>query len=289
MLGYACINQTLRSQTPTISTNRTVWALNKTPEVVLELAKKNLADLIKILEWNCQNDILFYRISSDIIPYQDITTLKNKELDTYFKEIGDYINKIRLTFHPGPYNKLASFDSKIVTNTINELEFHGAFMDRIGASNTQYNKINIHMGGAYNDKVNTAKIFTKNFNLLSDSVKCRLTLENDDRLALYTTQELYNLIYQQIGIPIVFDIHHHKLTVGNYYKDYLKLAVSTWGNIKPVIHYSESEPGAKNKIGHSKYITTDFINTYGYDVDIMIEAKEKELALIGYRKNGNIQ
>ncbi len=289
MLGYACINQTLRSQTPTISTNRTVWALNKTPEVVLELAKKNLADLIKILEWNCQNDILFYRISSDIIPYQDITTLKNKELDTYFKEIGDYINKIRLTFHPGPYNKLASFDSKIVTNTINELEFHGAFMDRIGASNTQYNKINIHMGGAYNDKVNTAKIFTKNFNLLSDSVKCRLTLENDDRLALYTTQELYNLIYQQIGIPIVFDIHHHKLTVGNYYKDYLKLAVSTWGNIKPVIHYSESEPGAKNKIGHSRYITTDFINTYGYDVDIMIEAKEKELALIGYRKNGNIQ
>lgn len=285
MYGYACINQSLRTNPTPVLTSRTVRIRNRTPETLLNLSELNLIDLIKILEWNIKNNILFYRISSDVIPYQDISILNSKRLDALFSEIEKYSKKIRLTFHPGPYNKLASPHDNIVQTTRDELEFHGAFMDRINASMTHYNKINIHMGGAYDDKPQTVKRFIANFNLLSNSVKSRLTLENDDRLSLFNTSELYNMVYQVTGIPIVFDIHHHKLTVGQDYKDYLKLAVSTWHGIKPVVHYSESEPGAKNLIWHSKYITTKKINVYNYDVDVMIEAKEKELALLKYLEN----
>jgi UV DNA damage endonuclease len=89
-------------------------------------------------------------------------------------------------------------------------------------------------------------------------------------------------------IPIVFDYHHHKFCDGGQTEqEALELAMSTWSNIKPVVHYSESkslhESNDKlNPRAHSDYVT-NYIDTYGNDIDIMIEAKAKELALLNYR------
>ena len=74
----------------------------------------------------------------------------------------------------------------------------------------QSNKINIHLGGAYGDKKSAMDRFCQNFKLLSQSVRSRLTVENDDKESMYSTKELYNGIYNRIGVPIVFDYHHHK-------------------------------------------------------------------------------
>jgi UV DNA damage endonuclease len=94
-------------------------------------------------------------------------------------------------------------------------------------------------------------------------------------------------IHERIGIPIVFDYHHHKFCTGGLTEEEaLRLAVSTWGDIKPVVHYSESKSLHENndKIkpqAHSDYISS-VPNTYGLDVDVMVEAKAKELALLEY-------
>lgn len=296
-LGYACINMNLSSLKEKVSTNRTMRKAtfqNKGLDYVSEIVLLNVSDLKKILEWNMENDIFFFRISSEIFPWAseyELSQLKDfDEIQKTLKDCGDFATKngIRLTYHPGPFNKLCSSDERILSNTIKNLEHHSEIFDIMGLTNTAYNKINIHVGAAYNDREGTAEVFCKNFERLSDNLKNRLTVENDDRDSMYSTLELYNMIYKKIGIPIVHDIHHHSFcNRGAGQEESLLAAIETWGKIKPVVHYSESrtiEYGEKVKPNaHSDLIYSE-IELFGNDVDVMIEAKKKELALLGYRK-----
>ena len=219
-----------------------------------------------------------------------LSQLKNyKEIRDILNEIGNYVYKhnMRLTSHPGPFNVLTSPHSNVVKNCVHDLSVQGEVFDLMNLTETPFNKINIHIGGAYGDKIESMKRFCKNFELLPNSVKKRLTVENDDRASMYSVKDLYNGVYKSIGIPIVFDYHHHKFCDGNMHEEEaLKLSVSTWGNITPVIHYSESRSLEKNDESikphaHSDYVY-DFINTYNHKLDIMIEAKHKELAVLKY-------
>ena len=121
------------------------------------------------------------------------------------------------------------------------------------------------------------------------SVQTRLTVENDDKASMYSVKELYDGIYKRINIPIVFDYHHHRFCDGGLSEqEALELAMSTWGDIKPAVHYSESRSIEQedNKIrpqAHSDYVY-DYIDTYGNGVDIMVEAKAKELAVNKYKQ-----
>ena len=173
-------------------------------------------------------------------------------------------------------------------NCVNDLTMHGDVFDMIGLSRTPFNKINIHIGGAYGDKPAAMERFCKNFELLPESVRSRLTVENDDKASMYSTKELYHGVYSRIGVPIVFDYHHHRFCDGGLSEqEALELAISTWPkDIKPATHYSESR--SKEQLdesirpqAHSDYVY-DKINTYGNDIDIMIEAKRKELAVERY-------
>ena len=84
-------------------------------------------------------------------------------------------------------------------------------------------------------------IFAKNYARLSDAVKTRLTVENDDKESLYSTQELYDGVFKVIGIPIVHDYHHHTMCTGGLtQQEAVELALTTWGDVVPVVHYSQS-------------------------------------------------
>ena len=162
----------------------------------------------------------------------------------------------------------------------------------MGLSRTPYNKINIHIGGAYGDKTAAMKRFCENFHLLPNSVKSRLTVENDDKASMYSVKDLYEGVYNVIGIPIVFDYHHHRFCSGDLSEQQaLEMAISTWGDIVPVVHYSESRSKEYNDTtireqAHSDYVY-DYIDTYGNRVDIMVEAKAKELAVLRYKELHN--
>ena len=199
-------------------------------------------------------------------------------------------HNLRLTSHPGPFNVLTSPHPHVVENCVKDLTDHGDVFDMMNLSRTPYNKINIHIGGAYGDKESAMKRFCENFELLPDSVKSRLTVENDDRASMYSVKDLYYGVYKRIGIPIVFDYHHHKFCSGDMSEqEALEMALSTWpSDITPVVHYSESR--RKEQLdetirvqAHSDYIY-DEIDTYGHDIDIMVEAKRKELAVQKYKE-----
>jgi UV DNA damage endonuclease len=203
--------------------------------------------------------------------------------------VGKYVadNNMRITSHPGPFNVLTSPHPHVVDNCINDLSTHGEVFDMMGLSRTPYNKINIHIGGAYGDKESAMARFCTNFVRLPDSVKSRLTVENDDKATMYSVRDLYDGVYKVIGIPIVFDYHHHQFCTGDLTEQKaLELAIKTWGDIKPVVHYSESRRDEKKDDtirvqAHSDYVY-EKIETYGHDIDIMVEAKAKELAVQKY-------
>jgi len=293
-LGYACINMSLGKN---VTTNRSMVKRTfneKGLDYVSELALANSKDVIKILVWNKNNNIKFFRLSSALVPWGDgldLTTLKDyDEISIALRRAGDYAkaNGIRITSHPGPFVVLTSPKENVVEAAIKDLELHGKIFDLLGLSQTPYNKINIHCNGVYGDKLSAMNRFCENYLKLSDSVKKRLTVENDDKASMYNVKDLM-YIHNKINIPIVFDYHHHIFNTGDLTEEEaLKLASTTWGDITPVVHYSESKAlhEENNKLkpqAHSDYIKS-LPNTYGLNVDIMVEAKAKELAILPFIK-----
>ena len=312
-IGYACINMQLSypqkygnqpKGVERITTSRTMIRRtfeSKGTDYVSELTLANVRDLVKYMEWNVENGFKLYRIGSDIAPWKseyEWTDLKDlDEIKETFALAGKIAtdNGIRLSFHPGPFNVLVSPTPRVVERCVTDLTIHGDIFDFMNQSRTPYNKINIHLGGAYGDKESAMDRFCKNFELLPKSVSSRLTVENDDKQSMYSVKELYHGIYSRIGVPIVFDFHHHRFCDGGLSEqEALELALSTWPlDIRPCTHVSESR--SKEQLdetirpqAHSDYIVNE-IPTYGNDFDVMMEAKHKELAVMKYWKMFNIR
>ena len=291
-LGYACINTALSANK--IFTNRTMR--RKTfdangEDYVSDLALANIKDLKTIVQWNNEMKIKLFRLSSQIFPWSDeydVKTLKDyDEIASRMREIGQIAKDggQRLTMHPGPYNCLASPTQKVVEKTIRELNFHSEQFNMMGYDPSPYNKINIHVGGAYGDKKGTLDAFCHNFKLLNEDTKKRLVIENDDSPNEYSVNDLYWGIHKRIGIPITFDYFHHKFNTGDLTEEEaLRMASTTWPKgIAQCCHYSESR--RKEKLdesirpqAHSDLIY-EKINTYGLEPDIVIEAKLKEQSI----------
>ena len=305
-IGYACINMQLsypqkwggkeRGVEP-ITTNRSMIKRtfeSKGIDYASEITLKNVMDLEKIVSWNILNGYKFFRITSNLAPWKseyewdDLKDIEQIRIHLRSAGIMAKTHGIRLTSHPGPFNVLTSPHEHVVENCIKDLSDHADVFDMLGQSRTPYNKINIHIGGAYGDKPKSMERFCKNFERLPEKVKSRLTLENDDKQSMYSVKELYNGIYNNIRVPIVFDYHHHRFCDGGLSEqEALELALSTWPEgIKPVVHYSESRSTEQldesiRPQAHSDYVY-DYIDNYGHDFDIMIEAKHKELAVQKY-------
>jgi UV DNA damage endonuclease len=292
-LGYACINMSMGKK---VSTNRAMVKRTfqtKGLDYVSELALLNAKDIIKILEWNRLNGIKLFRLSSTIVPWGDhldLTQLKDyKEIKSELKKAGDFAKfwDMRINSHPGPFVVLTSPKEEVVKNAIADLELHGKIFDMMGLSKTHYNNINIHCNGVYGDKKSAMDRFIQNFKRLSPSVRKRLTVENDDKASMYSVLDLM-YIHKHTGIPIVFDYHHHQFCTGGLTEeDALKLAATTWPNgITQEVHYSESkalhENNPKEKPQAHSYLINTLPNTYELDLDIMVEAKGKELAILPF-------
>lgn len=289
-IGYACINMTLGEKN--ITTNRGMIRKtfdSKGLKYVSELSLQNVRDLIEVIKWNEKNGIKLYRMSSDMFPWSseynfndlpDIAKIKNlmSGLGNLVKQYGH-----RLSFHPGPFNVLASPNPNVVRKTISELNKHSEIMDMLDLPVSPFSKINIHVGGAYGNKQEALNRWVDNFHLLGENTKKRLTVENDDKPNMFTVQDLL-YIHENTKIPIVFDYHHHNChNDGMSTEDALKLAVATWPkNITPVVHISEPRDD-KNFRAHHDYIQNK-VEVYGYDLDMMFESKAKELSVLEYRK-----
>jgi UV DNA damage endonuclease len=292
-LGYACINTSLSEDEIQVNRGmmkRTFQARGTT--YASELALHNANGLSRIVDWNIDHNIPLYRMSSDMFPWMS---------EYEFEDLADYasIRKIlmevgkkasenghRLTFHPGPFNVLASANEQVIDRTIKELRQHGEIMDMLDLPRSPFSKINIHIGGAYGDKATALRRFIKNVERLPSTVRDRLTIENDDKANMFSINDLLK-VHDAKGIPIVFDYLHHQFCMGDLTEEEaFHLALDTWPrDITPVVHYSSSkkkyEDPTSTAPSHADFIY-ERVETYGRTVDIMLEAKAKEKAVFRY-------
>jgi UV DNA damage endonuclease len=182
---------------------------------------------------------------------------------------------LRLTFHPDQFILLSSPDPEITRRSLADLDYQAEAAELLNAD-----VINIHAGGAYGDKPGALKRLAAAVGKLPDRVRSRLTLENDDRI--YTPRDLLPLC-RDLGIPLVYDVHHHRCLADGLDEESATLqALSTW-NREPLFHVSSplGRPGTADFRKHADYVDAGDIppGWTGLDITVEVEAKAKEKAV----------
>ncbi len=277
-IGYPCINRSLSCQA-----NKTFRLKSYSERRFIQTVENNLNCLQQILQFNRDHHLLFFRISSDIIPFASHPVLtvdwmnKFKEL---FNTIGETIKSydMRISMHPDQFIVLNSKKEKVVQRSIEELIYHADVFKSLLLDTSA--KIQLHVGGVYGDKKQSINRFIDQFHRLPESVKKHLVIENDDRN--YSVHDCLE-ISSQCQIPVLFDVFHHQLNNnGESFQAVLKEIKRTWKESDgiPMIDYSSQEKGEKRG-KHTTHINDDdftqfLYNTRSIDADVMLEIKDKE-------------
>jgi UV DNA damage endonuclease len=266
---------------------------------VESLGLANARDIIKMVRWNDKYGIKFMRLSSEMFPFASHKEYGYKLVPfaaETLAEVGKVIAELghRVTTHPGQFTQLGSPRKQVIDNAIRDLEYHDEMLSLLNLPPQQDRDavIILHMGGMFGSKEETLVRFRENYANLSPSIKNRLVLENDDMA--WSVHDLLP-ICQELNIPLVLDFHHHniifdasKLREGT--KDIMELFPvirETWTRkrITQKMHYSEPTSYAitwMQRRKHSPRVTT--LPPCQNDMDLMIEAKDKEQAVFELMK-----
>ena len=274
-IGYPCINRSVRC-TP----NSTFRIANFSEKVIREKIKNNLSCLEKIISYNKEKELLFFRISSDIIPFaghKDISFPWQDEFREDLKIIGRKIkdSDMRISMHPDQFVLINSPKEDVLEKSILELEWQCQFLDLMDLDDSA--KVQIHVGGVYKEKDASIKRFIFNYLKLSSDIKKRLVIENDDRS--YSLKDCLK-ISKKIGVPVLLDIFHHRcLNNKETALEAVTMAEKTWKGRMMIDYSSQNISGRVGKHAESIDIE-DFqsfiLETGRIDYDIMLEIKDKE-------------
>lgn len=177
----------------------------------------------------------------------------------------------------------------MVENSIRDLEYHSEMLRLLKLPPQQDRDaiMILHMGGVFGDKEATLDRFRENYQHLSQDIKNRLVLENDD--VSWSVHDLLP-ICEELNIPLVLDFHHHNIIfdpneVREGTLDIMGLfdrIKATWTRkgITQKMHHSEPQPSAvtrRERRKHRDRVVT--LPPCDPTMDLMIEAKDKEQAI----------
>jgi UV DNA damage endonuclease len=295
-LSLCCISNILAEQGHKFRTMTFKSFSSKSREESLEklsgIIINNFQTSEKIVKHCAANKIRGYRLSSDLTPvikHPDVMLaledLPNyNEIDRSIKDLSNTIKEtgIRVSAHPSEYITLTSDDDVKIKHSLIDLELHAEIFDRLNLSQTYYNPLNIHIRKE-GDAKDLSQTFMRNYNRLSDSVKSRLVLENNDTGNTWTVNNLKKYFYNEHGIPVTFDnLHHEMLNHDVSHYDAFFEAYSTW-NCTPIFHYSEGKNGTR---AHSD-MAANLPENYDKDVLFDVELKSKDYAILDILKRYN--
>lgn len=259
-------------------------------EKLSDIVRNNFNTTEKIIRHCAAVGIKGYRISSDLTPVinHPEVNLNISELPN-FKLIQYEINKvkaaiketgIRVSAHPSEYISLTSDDPNVINNSIRDLESHAELFDLFELEKSYYNPLNIHCRKD-GEPIDISDKFKKNFELLSESVKSRLVLENNDNAK--GVWSVRNLIKYFPEFPITFDTLHHKMLSDQYTEEEaFNAAYDTW-KFEPIFHYSE---GINETRAH-RDMAESLPPNYGRSVIWDVELKGKDYAILEMIDRGN--
>lgn len=285
-IGYPCINRSLG-----LSTSRTFRLASYSEERLRETVALNLKNLREILRFNRDNDLLFFRIGSGLVPFASHPINRFSWAEHFrseFEMIGSYVreNGLRLSMHPDQFTLINARDDRIVERSAAELDYHVKVLDLMELDLTH--KVQIHLGGVYGDREASRRRFVRNYRKLPARIKKRLVIENDERL--YGLADCLT-VSRSVGVPVLFDVFHHSvLNQGEPIGSSLAEAARTWSEKDgpPMVDYS-SQASGKRTGAHAETIDADdflgFLREKGaVDIDMMLEIKDKEKSALRARK-----
>lgn len=290
-IGYACINTSIESNFRDCRLNS---VYKNGIEFLKEISLHNLNLIKETLIWNIEHGILMYRTPSKLIPFGSHEGIIN-DFSFHWQEDSDILsclneissivkgNNVRISMHPDHFTVLNSPNEAVVKNSIINLEYHRDLITMMGGTD-----LIIHTGGVYGDKLESMNRFVSVYNSLEDSIKKCIRLENDD--VSYSLEDVGH-IYESCGVPILLDIHHHycnneELDISSM----LNKVYKSWENtgLIPKCHISTGLNGYRDKRHHDYVSVSDFLSfceiVRDIPVDIMVEAKAKELAVLALKK-----
>ncbi|GGF34397.1 UV DNA damage endonuclease [Halobacillus andaensis] len=252
------------------------------------ITRTNLQHTIRALHYNIGHEILLYRFSSSLVPLATHDKVEFDYITPFQKEyesIGALVraHKLRTSFHPNQFTLFTSDKPHVTENAVKDMEYHYRLLKAMGLEREGH--INLHVGGAYGDKTKSLERFHKNLKQLPARIKQQMTLENDDKT--YTTTETLQVCERE-RIPMMFDYHHYMANHDQEERleDLLPRFFQTWSHMPPKIHIS-SPKSQKEYRSHADFVDVEFIKPLlqelkklGQDVDFMIEAKQKDRAVL---------
>lgn len=291
-LGYACISMATKNNPNKKTTLRQLQKLDPDGQrkKLRALLQTNFFNLMEVLAYNKEQGICLYRLPSEFVPFATHPIAEGwnweEEFHWDFSNTGEFIRKhrMRITSHPGHYSLLNSPHPAVLEATIRDFDYHARVLDRMELDEDAV--MVTHVGGVYGDKRASLGRFAENYRKLPSRIKNRLVVENDD--TSFTMRDVLELC-EAIRAPMVLDVHHHNcLNNGEDLAEYLPRILRTWGNRTPKLHFS-SPRSEKDFRSHADDIDADDFRRLldmlsGCRVDIMLECKNKDLALLKLRQ-----
>ena len=258
--------------------------------------------------------VRMYRMSSSVVPYGTHPDLP--ELD-YRRQIDDCADELaalgararaiglRLSMHPGQYTVINGSEDGLRNRSLAELEADALLLDAMGCGPEA--TVVVHVGGRYDDHAAALDRWAAAWERLSSAARRRVGLENDERL--FNLGDVLEL-HRRTGVRVVYDWHHGRIlpTPGLSAEGALAEAMATWPDgVRPKVHLSSPRlsvrterrlvPGTRRtrdaillpELGpHAELVSPwDFLELIGAapgPLDVMLEAKAKDLAVVWLRR-----
>ena len=261
-----------------------------------------------------REDIRMYRLGGSVIPYGTHPDLPELDYRRQIDECADGLAAlgrrvreagIRLSTHPGQYTVINGPDPGIVAKSSLDLEQDALLLDALGLGPEAV--VVVHVGGVYGERAAALDRWARAYEGLSERARRRIALEHDE--TAFDIDEVLEL-HRRTGVKVVHDHHHHRCRPGPLHadpRDAIAAAMATWPpDVRPKVHLSsprtELRTVRRRRRGertarevlvpplleqHADFVTPwdliELLDAAPAPVDVMLEAKAKDLALLWLR------
>jgi len=312
-LGLVCISEQLKDinkeiafRTMTRKRFNDLTKLHNRDYAIQELSERILTNIEVtgiVIDHCASKNISHYRLTCAGFPL-----ITDPTLDLTFEKLHNYQiieqnlqslgrkikqSGVSVGSHPDQFNVLASLNTDSVNKTIAELNFQSSIIDKMELPNDLSVPVNIHVNASPSNKkaslteqiADVGDRFYNGFRQCNDSVRNRLTIENEDK-GFFSVQNI--LLFRQylidtydVAIPICYDNLHDVCnnTCNNDVETNMNLCLETWPeDIEPVFHWSEGKPDKMRS--HRDYYTDNFFPPMAYrSIKWECEVKAKDYAI----------